>query len=161
MKKITYINKKGNSMISESDKMLFWFIILGVIALCMILIVSWTSNLKKLYSGDALAPSAYEARLIYSDKCFAYKDPDTGRVYTGVIDSLKFTQNTFYDCLPLEGISQHAISAGLQTQDGKTTFYVESPNWKKTTGDVSMRTYVVEVKDYGPGLLTIYHKEGE
>ncbi len=107
---------------------------------------------------DSLQPTAYEARLIYSEKCFAYQDPSTGRVYTGTIDTMKFTQDKLYDCLPLEGMANHAISVTLETQDGKTQLTVSSPNWNMKTETITMRTYIVEVEGYGPGLITFLHK---
>lgn len=161
LKKFAGINRKGFSMISESDKMLFWGLVVLTLTACIFVIFAWIGALKSMYLDDSLAPTAYEARLVYSDKCFAYKDPDTGRVYTGTIDPAKFTQDTFDECLPLKKTSSHAMSAVLQTEEGKTEFGMKSPNWEMNSDKIIMRTYVVQVKGYGPGLLTFYHKSGE
>jgi hypothetical protein len=156
------LNKKGYSMISESDKILFWFVIFLVLALCVIFIVAWTNSLKGMYLNDALQPAAYEARLIYSDKCFAYKD-DTGRVYSGTIDLSKFNAEVFYGCLPLSTADEHALAVILTAQDG-TALTLKSSNWNINTAQIVQNNYIVQVVGANgvtsPGLLTFSHKTG-
>jgi hypothetical protein len=156
------LNKKGFSMISESDKILFWFFIFFVISLCIVFIVAWTSNLRSMYLNDALQPTTYEARLIYSDKCFAYKDSN-GRVYTGTIDLNKFNAETFYNCVPLSNADEHAMAVTLNAEEG-AIITLKSSNWNINTQQIIQTNYVVQVKSsvgISPGLLTFSHKSGE
>lgn len=158
-KKITVkLNRKGDSMISESDKMIFWFLILILIALCITFMVAWTNSLKKLYLNENLQPAAYETRLVYSGQCFAYTDSE-GRAYPGIIDATKFTQNRLNECLPLDAVSEHAISAKLEIP-GAVPLIADSANWDKSNEKIVIDTYVVEVKNSGPALLTFYNKIG-
>jgi hypothetical protein len=146
-------------MISESDSLLFWLIVIFLISICVVFIVSWTNALKHLYLNDALQPTAYEARLIYSDKCFAYKD-ETGRVHTGTIDLSKVTKERFYDCVPLSTADDHALQIVLTTEKGSIVT-MESSNWKINTQQIIQHSYVVDVYGEGQGMLTFGHKTGK
>jgi hypothetical protein len=154
-------NKKGFSMISDSDVTLFWFVIIFVITIAVIFVVSWSSSLKQLYLNDALQPTAYEARLIYSDKCFAYRE-QSGRVLTGTIDFNKFNSGILFDCLPLDAADEHAIAVTLNAQDISST--LKTSNWNINTEQIVQNNYIVHVKrgsEIIPGLLTFSHKSGE
>ena len=157
------LNRKGFSMISESDKILFWFLIFLVITICVIFIVAWTNSLRRLYLNDDISPDTYEARLIYSDKCFAYKDA-TGRVYTGTIDISKFNAETFYGCVPLSNADEHALAVILTAEDG-TALTLKSSNWNINTQQIVQNSYVVQIRGtngaLSSGFLTFSHKSGE
>jgi hypothetical protein len=160
-KESIFSNKKGFSMISDSDVTLFWFIILFVITIAVIFVVSWSSSLKHLYLNDALQPTAYEARLIYSDKCFAYRE-QSGRVLTGTIDINKFNSGVLFDCLPLSAADEHALAVTLNAQDISST--LKTSNWNINTEQIVQNNYIVHVKrgsEIIPGLLTFSHKSGE
>jgi hypothetical protein len=80
---VRIIRKGVVSMIAESDKYTFCFIVVGVgrgYALCHLLMISWTNRLKSIYMDDSLQPTAYEARLIYQEKSFAYQGPINRKV---------------------------------------------------------------------------------
>ncbi|MGV8163003.1 MAG: hypothetical protein ACP5N2_06755 [Candidatus Nanoarchaeia archaeon] len=153
------INKKGFSLVSEIDGLLFWCIVIFVVGICAILAVAWAQSLKDIYVNAKLEPIAYDARLVYSDYCFAYKE--LNRVYVGTIDPNKFNEITLRSCLPLSGVSKTAIAVELKGQNGELVDFITTENWKMNTQRVKITTYFVNIKGNGPGTMNIYHKEGE
>jgi len=164
MKKLTIksLNKKGFGIISEADGILFWLIVVVVVALCAIFAVSWALALRDVYLNTDLEAYSYDARLIYSPQCFAYQDEITGRVYTGTIDVLKLKPEVLNECIPLSGVANYALSAELKTTNNGTevVLFAQGNNWGMNTRDVRITTYFVNVQGYDPGTLTIFHKKG-
>jgi hypothetical protein len=154
----TAINRKG--LIGESDKMLFWILMMIFIIGIIILVTSWVSGLKDLFINREIEPTVYEARLLYSPNCFAYQDPSTLRVYTGTVDLQKFNEDVLRRCVPLLGAAKHAMRIELQAQNGTVVDFVDTDNWNMNTQKVTRTKYFVYVYGNGPGIITFLHKEG-
>ncbi len=156
------INKKG--LISEADKGLFWIIMLIFIGLIVAIAVAWTASLRQIFVNNNVEPTVYEARVLYSPNCFAYKD-DTGRVYTGVIDIERFNEQVLRECVPLVGTAKHAMAAEIRMNTSNMQYvdFIESQNWGLNAQKVTMTKYFVYVYDHGlerPAILTFFHKAG-
>ena len=151
------MNKKG--LIGEADKLLYWLlIVVPTIALVVVIVIAWSTGLKNVYFPQNLEPLVYESRLLYSPNCFAYKDPVTGRVFTGTVDPGKFNAQTLHECVPLKGAMNHAFLVELSIGDD-VSIPLETENWRlKPQQDILVNSYVVYVQGNGPGLLTFRHK---
>jgi hypothetical protein len=142
-------------------KVLFWlFIFLPVSAFVLYLAVVSVGNIKGVFSNPAIEAAVYETRLLYSSDCFAYRNDITGRVYTGTIDPDKMNDQVFQNCVPLDGTVKQAMAVQLTVNDGEVVAYLQSKNWDMNSKKVLRDTYIVNMKDGRPGMMTFLHKEG-
>lgn len=103
-----------------------------------------------------------ESRLIYSPNCFAYKDSQTGRTYSGWIDSTKFSQAVLQGCTDYRsGVSpvlsveiDYVTSLGNEISETVNTLSFDQ---KKNLGKVVTNSYPIHVAGFGPGVITFTH----
>ncbi len=157
------MNRKA---LSESDKQLYWTLIVlpflvvigGVVFYVVYSIIGVTDG---VFPG--LEEKIYEKRLLYSPNCFAYHDPDSGRVYTSTIDLSKANEDVLHECAPLTSLREPALRVEityLDESDNMRTVSLTSENWDdKTTSRMRVKKYPVIVKDYGDGVMNLIYRD--
>ncbi|MGV8168668.1 MAG: hypothetical protein ACP5N3_01280 [Candidatus Nanoarchaeia archaeon] len=159
MKKLLKLNKKGFA--GEGDKTLSYILlVLPLITGVVILSFFFVGQIKEMVLSQEVQSSAYEARLLYSPDCFAYRDETTGRVYSGTVSPEKITTEVLRGCVPLQGTANHALAVEVKSQDGTKVAYITTQNWDINPKRVTANSYIVEIKNNGPGIITFFHKEG-
>lgn len=148
------MNKKG----AEAHRYLFFtIIVMTLIGSVLGLIVVFEASSKMDKISEGIPQKVYETRVLYSPHCLAYQDPETKRVYSGVIDSNKYVDEVLQNCLPLNALSQDAVLVELSFGDNNKV--LKTRNWdKKIKTAITTKSYLVEIKNEGPGLITFHHK---
>ena len=103
-------------------------IVIAVVLLAFaITIANYKNNLTEV--PPKLKASLIAMRFTNIPECFAYQDPETGRVYPGIIDLSKFTNEQMENCYPTQ--STHEINFKLRLQNKGleilTNNYVNNP----------------------------------
>ncbi|MFH0701879.1 MAG: hypothetical protein V2A62_05600 [Candidatus Woesearchaeota archaeon] len=97
------MNKKGETGDSAYDvarKSVYWMIAGVMLTMAVLLYVYFLSgmNARLTYVPEKLRAEVISLRFANLPECFAYQDPDTGRVYPGVIDTTKFNFENTNNC---------------------------------------------------------------
>ncbi len=156
------MNKKA---LSESDKQLYWtlivlpfLVVIGAVVFYVVYSVIGVTG--GIFPG--LEEKIYETRLLYSPNCFAYQNPETGRVYTSTIDLSKTNEDVLHGCAPLTGIREPALRVEItyrDENDNTKTVSLTSENWDdKTTGMMRIKKYPVKVKGYGDAVMHLIYR---
>lgn len=97
------LNKRGEMEGGAYDltrKSVFWAIA-GVMLVMSVLIYAYfigSMDSRLTYISPKVYAEAISQRFVNIPECFAYQDPDTGRVYPGVIDLSKFNPEQMQKC---------------------------------------------------------------
>src|SRR3989338_1260190 len=98
--KIVCWNKKGESVFDTARKTISWplfGVIITMAVLAFVLIISSYTQ-KVVEIPLELQAEIIASRFIGAPECFAYQDSQTNRVYPGVIDAQKLTQERLDSC---------------------------------------------------------------
>lgn len=85
-------------------KTIFWTlagVVITIVVFAFVLGISGYLN-KLTYVPEKLRAEFISLRFANIPECFAYQDPDTGRVYPGVLDLSKFTNEQMDNCYKTE-----------------------------------------------------------
>jgi len=98
-------------------------------------------------------PEELQAELIslrFTNSCFAYQDPVTGRIYPGVIDISKFTEQQLQRCYTTK--DQNEFNFRLQLGDKliTTNNYFNLDHFV-----IEKKVLILEDNQYTPGTLSI------
>lgn len=155
------IARKG---LTESNKMLYWtVIVLPFIIILTGVVILVVFNVRESIGGvlPGTEELIIETRLLYSPNCLAYKDQYTGRVYTGMIDLDKFTEETLTSCVHYTSATDPALRLELTYTDFEGEQIAESITTQnfdlKRHGSLKIKAFPVQIKEAGHGqLLFIY-----
>lgn len=91
------MNKKGDI---SAEKLIFYilfgFVFIGFCFVLLYIIIE--ENSEKIQIPEGLESFIFIQRFLNNPECFAYQDLDTLRIYPGIIDLGKFTQERFDSC---------------------------------------------------------------
>ena len=155
---------QGGGVIMPS-KMFFYMVLAVVVPLLALFLVTIVTSYKahaNTYLGDT-EDIVLSYRFTSSADCFAYKDKATGRTYTGVIDTDKFTQERMDSCYDADPeFNKGCFRLDLKTISGKLKKSVESRNWDQcSTRMIESENIFVALKDGSPALMQIWSLKNE
>ena len=97
------LNKKGETEGGSFDltrKSVFWIIAGAMLVVSVFVYAYFLGDLDAslTYVSPKVYAEAISQRFVNLPECFAYQDPETGRVYQGIIDLNKFNQTQMEKC---------------------------------------------------------------
>ena len=121
--------KKGQFDVAR--KTIYWMLagaVIAVVLLAFVLILAGYKN-NLTYISPNLKASMISLRFTNIPECFAYQDEETGRVYPGIIDLSKFTEEQMENCYKTDSASQINFKLRLQNKglEVLTNNYVNNP----------------------------------
>ena len=102
----------------------FYVLIVALVLIAMVFIFRKYS-LSPLETNPLVYVDVYVERFMGSPDCFAYKDSETGNVYSGMIDKSKFTADVLNKCYKKNIESPFEFSLTLVDQGKETTIETE------------------------------------
>lgn len=152
--------------ISFGDKQLWISIFAMILLIISFAVISmYVYKIKGINDAvlDRTEMSIMESRLIYSPNCFAYKDSQTGRTYSGWIDSTKFSNAVLQGCVNYISGSGPALSIELSYNDFSgnpvsSTIRTLSFDEKRNLGSMKTNSYPVHISGAGPGIIKFTHR---
>jgi hypothetical protein len=129
------LDKRGQSVFSVARKTIYWMIAGFVISLIVIAVVGiiWNYTDKLTIVPEELEGYTISSRFLQIPECFAYQDPVTERVYSGVIDLSKFTQERLDACYTSGGRKEFNFRLHLRSEDRTLLTNNYFDNYKYTT----------------------------
>jgi len=108
--------KKGQFDVAR--KTIYWMLAGVVIAVVLLAFVLILADYKYdlTYISPNLKASMISLRFTNIPECFAYQDEETGRVYPGIIDLSKFTEEQMENCYKTNSVSQINFKLKLQNK---------------------------------------------
>lgn len=151
------INKKGLS-VGLLDHMAFFVII--VVPFLFIYFYYLSSISVEIENNAAgifpdLETQIYQNRLLYSDNCFAYTN--NGRIYTGIIDKEKLTQEVMDLCLPLLTSNERGVEIRIDLDDGEVLLRTQNIRGLMILRTMEVNLVPVIVQGEGPKIMRITH----
>jgi hypothetical protein len=141
--------KKGESAFEVAETSIFYIVMITVIVMIVLAFVfllgSYTNKLTAV--PDKLKAELVASRFINIPECFAYQDPITKRVYSGIIDLEKFNENQMNNCYLTEKEQGHQqLNFKLQLQN-KNSVFVKTNNYFKIDHFTLSKKVVVKEGD--------------
>lgn len=112
-------------------KTLYWGIagfMLSILVLgLVILLLTYNSQLTKI--PPKLEVKILSSRFLYSQKCFAYQDPVTDRIYPRLIDLTRFTNKTIAECYISDTTKDFQFQLKLKNLDTNKEYIIHTSEW--------------------------------
>ena len=140
-----------------ATKSVYWmiagFVILMLVLVFAILMVNYKAKL--LHVPEELQAQFISLRFTQIPECFAYQDPRSERVYPGVIDISKFTEEQMKKCYPVpeeNGYKEINFELELKNAGNKirSSDYYKNERFRR-----EMQVLVKEGKNYKKDTLVI------
>jgi hypothetical protein len=149
------LSKKGSI---AGRKMIFYMILSFFLAIAGFLVVYITySNLSDIAKiPEGLEPYILEQRFGAIPACFAYTDPDSGRIVPRTIDWASFTNESMALCYATKESLHYSFLLTLKNSQTDEEITIATPNWDRAS-QKSKTIDVTIIKDQirFPGKLTI------
>ncbi len=133
---------KGQLAASKAIKYAIAVILIGVAGALFSLAIANNEAVGST-SNPTVVFVVAQHRLFYSADCFAYEDPITRRVYPGIIDALKFTEDRLQSCYATESPTHPCFGITIETASGTL-----DPIYTKNYGGCSVRHEMIERPKY-------------
>lgn len=157
------MNRKGEGF-DFARKTISWAIIgsiLTMAVLALVIVLAIYQNAAFNVPGE-LRASIISERFINTPECFTYQDPDTDRIYPGIIEIEKFTQDRMDDCYrtedSMDGYYEINFGIYLEGFEGEEVLY--SNNYKNKVDYTFYEHVLVKSgEEYVPTRMVIYVQE--
>jgi hypothetical protein len=151
------INKKGLS-VGLLDHMAFFVIIVVPFLLIYFFYLGWVTDAVEDNAAGILPDletQIYQNRLLYSENCFAYSE--NGRIYTGVIDPNKLTQEVMSSCLPFLTSNERGVEIRIDLEDKEVLLRTQNIQGLMILRTFETNLVPVIVQGQGPKIMRITH----
>ena len=121
------MNRKGQIGASKAIKYAIAIILVGVTGALFSLAIANNEAVGST-PNPTIVSVISQHRLFYSPDCFAYEDPITHRVYPGIVDKNKFTEERLHSCYQTENVHLPCFSITIEA-DSETLGPIYSQNY--------------------------------
>lgn len=136
------MDKKGQLAASKAIKYAIAVILVGVTGALFSLAIANNESVGSTPNPTIVSIIA-QHRLFYSPDCFAYEDPITHRVYPGIVDRTKFTEQRLRSCYQTENV--HLPCFSITIEAGSETI---GPIHTQNYGGCAVRSTIIERPRY-------------
>jgi len=149
-----FFSKKGSGFLL--GKKPIYFIIVAFFLFIVFILFSYLilGNISSTITfPENIETTVLINRFLNSPECFAYQDEETGRIYTGIIDLDKFSNENLNECYSADEYSPRAFMMDLNNDDYQKS--VLTSNWKtKKINRISQYVIIYDKGNfYGETLL--------
>ena len=147
-------------------KQLYWgiaafMVVVATLILVFVLLPQYQNSLVKV--PDQLRAELISLRFVNTPECFTYQDETTGRIFAGVIDLQKFTQQQMNKCYrtePDKGFKDYNFALELEgytpTLDGKKKLLTSNNFFNKVDFTLYKQVLVRNGERFEPTRLVIH-----
>ena len=146
--------KKGEGVSDISSKTIYFVVVAIMLTVIFMLYILFVAKVNSQYVPHEIRLKVHNHRFMSS--CFSYRDPDTQRIYSGMIDLKKFTEDNLKTCYKTYQNRRYAYKLGLAIGD-KEPLIMHTSNFMETRPyDQSAKQVIVQTENATiTGLLTI------